>query len=618
MATDNELGIYINTVANDTGLTETTAQITAMGTAAKAASTTSISAFESFNASLKRVGTQMTAVGRSMTTFITLPIAAIGYESVKSALNFQQAMTYIRTDAGDTTDDINKMGDAVLALAKKSQIGPDELAKGLYHLASLGLRGADAINALNTAQQMASVGGADLESTASALGAALVTGIKGVQDYTSAAGVLDATIGAGNMRMQDLVGALGTGVLPVFKNAGLTITEFGAALATLTDNGQQADAAATHLRMTIALMQAPSGPARQALEDIGMAANQLGMDMQTKGLIPALKDLRKHLIDTYGTTAEGKTKMAAALVQMFGGGRSSAAIQTLIDQIGRVQSKEKQIAEQSGEFAGKYAEQQKTAAAKFKTAWSAIQTDLIRLGTDIMPEVTQAATTVAGAINKLSSWFEHLSKGQKQFVVDAVLVVAAMGPVLLIFGTLASSLSNIITLSLTVGRAFGTMAAAAGTSGLLMAGVFAGLVVDIALVYNAIQSVIGAFHEMDAANKSAQGAKDAKAQEITTLQNLMAHGTPEQKLRASTLYRQEFGTTFATGTSYAPGGMAIVGEHGPEAMYVPRGAQITPTRQTPDGAAGGRQVKIEQHNTIYTQFDMNIAAQKLGFMLQHA
>lgn len=36
---------------------------------------------------------------------------------------------------------------------------------------------------------------------------------------------------------------------------------------------------------------------------------------------------------------------------------------------------------------------------------------------------------------------------------------------------------------------------------------------------------------------------------------------------------------FASGTSFAPGGLGIVGERGPELMYVPRGAQIIPNNQ---------------------------------------
>jgi hypothetical protein len=44
---------------------------------------------------------------------------------------------------------------------------------------------------------------------------------------------------------------------------------------------------------------------------------------------------------------------------------------------------------------------------------------------------------------------------------------------------------------------------------------------------------------------------------------------------------------FARGTDYAPGGMALVGEEGPEIMYVPRGAQIKTARETQQIMQGG-------------------------------
>lgn len=392
------------------------------------------SSMTKFGASLESAGKSMKSVGDGMTRDITLPMAAVGGASIKMAMDFNQAMTYVRTDAGDTTDDINQLSQQVLQLARNSQFSPDELANGLYHLASLGLRGADAMNALNTAQKMAAVGGADLESTASALGAALVTGIKGVQDYNSAAGVLDATIGAGNMRMQDLVGALGTGVLTAFKNAGLSITEFGAALATLTDNGMGAEESATRLRMTIAMLVAPTGPAKDALEALGMTANQIGVELQTKGLVPALEDLKKHLEDTYGTTAEGKVKMQQALSDMFGGGRSSSAIETLLDQLDRVNSKESQIASQSGEFATKVAEQQQTAAAKFKTAWSSVQVDLIELGDRLLPVVADLLNKLVQKIDELSKWWDSLSSSQQKVIEKLGEFVFVAGPVLTILG----------------------------------------------------------------------------------------------------------------------------------------------------------------------------------------
>jgi tape measure domain-containing protein len=53
---------------------------------------------------------------------------------------------------------------------------------------------------------------------------------------------------------------------------------------------------------------------------------------------------------------------------------------------------------------------------------------------------------------------------------------------------------------------------------------------------------------------------------------------------------------FASGTSFAPGGLALVGEAGPELMYVPRGAQIFPAGQTQQmltgGSSGGRPITV--------------------------
>ena len=55
---------------------------------------------------------------------------------------------------------------------------------------------------------------------------------------------------------------------------------------------------------------------------------------------------------------------------------------------------------------------------------------------------------------------------------------------------------------------------------------------------------------------------------------------------------RQLGSAYASGTDYAPGGMAWVGEEGPELMYVPRGAQIWPHGQSMQmasapGYAGG-------------------------------
>ena len=53
--------------------------------------------------------------------------------------------------------------------------------------------------------------------------------------------------------------------------------------------------------------------------------------------------------------------------------------------------------------------------------------------------------------------------------------------------------------------------------------------------------------------------------------------------------RAKFGgiSTFAHGTSFAPGGPAVVGERGPELVNLPRGAQVTPSNRTTNNVSFG-------------------------------
>jgi hypothetical protein len=48
---------------------------------------------------------------------------------------------------------------------------------------------------------------------------------------------------------------------------------------------------------------------------------------------------------------------------------------------------------------------------------------------------------------------------------------------------------------------------------------------------------------------------------------------------------------FATGTNFAPGGMALVGERGPELINLPQGSKVTPSHQL-GGMGGGASIVV--------------------------
>jgi hypothetical protein len=68
---------------------------------------------------------------------------------------------------------------------------------------------------------------------------------------------------------------------------------------------------------------------------------------------------------------------------------------------------------------------------------------------------------------------------------------------------------------------------------------------------------------------------------------------------------------FAEGVQNFSGGLAVVGERGPELVNLPRGSNVTPNNQM--GNAAGKQVTINQTNNIYGEVDMDHQLRKLAY-----
>jgi TP901 family phage tail tape measure protein len=312
--------------------------------------------------------------------------AAIAGESIKAAVSFQASMEKIKTQAGASQKDVDSLTKSVLKMAPATEQGPQQLSEALYHLKSIGLDNADAMNALKTASDLAAVGGANLEDTTNALGGAWRSGIKGAQSFGQTAATVNAIIGAGNMRMEDFTAAIGTGILPAAKTFGVSLQSMGAALALMTDEGVPAEDAATRLKMSLSLLGAPSMQAQKQLKTIGLTGLQLADAMRgPQGLIGAISLLKSHL-DASGLSA---SQQAALLSRAFGGGRSSSAILTMINNLDVLRKKQDQINTTTGRYGGAVAAQRKTAQAQFDLLKSSLDTLGIRLGLDLLPPVTK-------------------------------------------------------------------------------------------------------------------------------------------------------------------------------------------------------------------------------------
>jgi TP901 family phage tail tape measure protein len=336
---------------------------------------------------LGKLGKTALVAGAALAGGIAVGLA----EGAKKAVAFEATMKRIQTQAGATAGDVGILSQQVLELGKTTQQGPQHLAEALYHLKSVGMDNVDAMKALKTASDLAAVGGADLEDTANALAGAWRTGIKGATSFADSARTVNAVIGAGNMTMQDMVAALGTGILPTAKTFGLTFSQVGAALALFTDEGIDSASAATRLRMSISLLAAPSRAAEKQLKSIGLTGNMLGQAMRgPDGIIGAIKLLSAHL-EKSGLDA---THQAALLSRAFGGGKSSSAILSMVNNLDVLEKKQAQVNNSMGKYGPAVEAQRKTAAAQFALIKSNFEVFSIKAGDLLLPPITKFTTYI--------------------------------------------------------------------------------------------------------------------------------------------------------------------------------------------------------------------------------
>ena len=420
---------------------------------------------ESAAARISRAGDKMIRAGGKLTSHLTLPILALGAASVKAATDFNASMTQIQTQAGGSARDVRVLSREVLAM-KNVQQGPNELAKALYHLKSVGMSNRDAMRALRQGSDLAAVGNANLEDTVNSLAGAWRTGIKGARNFHDAVKTINAIIGSGNIHMDQLNLALGTGILPAAKTFGLTFKDVGAALALFTDEGVPADNAATRLRMSFALLAAPSKQAVKELtllglttgsahkqisamdlllQNAGVTTTKLGRDMRKPdGLLVAIRDLSEHLKKS-GMSA---VQQEALISRAFGGGRSSAAIMSMLNNVDVLGKKYRQITRLQNTYDASVKAQAATPAAQFARTRAELEKTGIVIGKDLLPLALHLAKDVEGVVQA----FDHLSPAQKRVAIDAALAVAALGPLLTIGGRLVKVFSLVT-------RAGGYMAA---------------------------------------------------------------------------------------------------------------------------------------------------------------
>lgn len=390
------------------------------------------------------------------------------------AVKFQGLTTLLNTQAGASVKHVEQLSSGMLKMSYEVGQTPNHLAEAMYHVVSAmnkvlppTQQVSKELEVLHAAAQGAAIGHANLDETTYALSSAMMSLGAANHNATEMMGSLNAIVGVGDMRMQEFVTSLRSGVIPSATNFGVSLNSMGAALAYLTDRGMPAVVAATRLRMAMTMMGAPTKQAAAQLEAIGMSAGQvhaattamsealtksgvrvttLAHDMrQPDGIQVALTDLMDHL-KSAGLNAEAS---GALIARAFGGARSGSAVMTLIQHTDQLKQTFEAVNKQQHSFGSDWKHTQETLQFQFKQLVGGAEALGVTLGTMLIPPTEK----LIGDLKSTAEWFGHNEAALKALEYTIGIFAAV---------TIGSYFTSKIKDAIALMKEFGTVAAATG------------------------------------------------------------------------------------------------------------------------------------------------------------
>ena len=303
-------------------------------------------------------------------------IAGVGVASVREASKFESAIAKVEGLVGITGEELDQLAAAARRFGIETGKGGQEAAEALFVIASSGLRGADAMEALELSLKASTAGLGETEAIARAVSGALNAYGTDVIDAATATDVIVATARAGNFETSQFAAAIGR-VLPFAKQAGSSLEDMGGAVALLTRTNTDAAQSVTQVSALFRAFVVPTEEAKKALDNVGLSAADMRDAIANQGLPAALDMLDEKLGGNREQLGRllGSSEAASAAFQIL-----DADSKTIAETFGVVN-------DATGITQEAFEVMQDTAENKFAVAMASAKDSLITIGAAILEKV---------------------------------------------------------------------------------------------------------------------------------------------------------------------------------------------------------------------------------------
>lgn len=436
---------------------------------------------------LRGLSSTFDSVGKSLTKTVTVPLVGIGTAAVKTAAQFDSHMSEVKAISGATGEQFTQLRNKAIEMGAKTKYSASESAQAFKYMAMAGWDTKDMLNGISGVMNLAAASGEDLASVSDIVTDAMTAfGLSAdgttkvikngltveVSNATHFADVLAQASRKSNTNVA-MLGETFKYVAPVAGALGYSVEDTAVAIGLMANSGIKASQAGTTLRTLLTNLAKPTDTMQSAMDYLGISLETT--DGKMKSFSEVMQDLRKSFgqckmpMDTfkkklaeiekqhesgeitekkynaavedltkkaYGAEGALKANLAASLAGAQGMSGLLAIVnatdedfQNLTDSINNCDGVSQDMADTMNDNLN-------GAVTLLK---SAIESALISIGDRFTPVIRKLAENITGLVEK----FNGLSDEQKDQIVKWGLIVAAIGPSLVVFSSVTKILANV-------------------------------------------------------------------------------------------------------------------------------------------------------------------------------
>lgn len=446
-------------------LKETNAEITRQSSAwTKLSDTLSVAGQK-----MKAAGQGLTDVGTSLSATVTAPLVAVGGTALKTAIDFESAFAGVRKTIDATEDEFATFKQEILNMSKTIPAAATEIAKVAEAAGQLGIKKESVMGFTRTMVDLGVATNMSSDEAATAL-ARLANITQMPQSEFDRLGATIVDLGNNLATTESEIVAMGLRIAGAGNQIGLTEAQILAFAGALSSVGIEAEAGGSAIsRVMIDIAQS-----------VQMGGDDLKLFAQVAGMSASefQKAFKNDAADAILTFIEGLGRMSASGQNTFGVldklGLSEIRVRDALlraSGAGDLFRNSIDLASQAWventALTNEAAERYKTTESQLTILWNRIKVVSITLGDALIPALLKAIDAMqpfVDFISRIAEGFASLEPSTQTWIIAMAGIAAAVGPALVVIGSLVSSVGTIVS---AFGAASGAVAAAGGTLAVL-------------------------------------------------------------------------------------------------------------------------------------------------------